>query len=197
MSVLSVSLSTTHRFSKTPQASITLIANLGVDGDCHGGHNAQHRSRLHITPAPRNLRQVHLIHAELFTEFHVPDQSGGTSYTVTPSQLGENITTTGIDLLGLSAGTKLHFLPAGQGAAVMASSGEHPIVAVTGLRNPCPQIDHFQKGLKERCLVRDGTNAVVARKAGIMGVVDVGGVVEAGQCIIVERPETFIALECV
>lgn len=80
---------------------------------------------------------------------------------------------------------------------MIASTGEHPIVTVTGLRNPCPQIDRFQKGLKERCLVRDGTNAVVARKAGIMGVVDVGGVVEAGHCIIVERPETFIPLECV
>lgn len=79
----------------------------------------------------------------------------------------------------------------------MMSAEEHPIVTVTGLRNPCPQIDRFQKGLKERCLVRDRRNAVIARKAGIMGVVDVGGVIEPGHCIIVERPETFLSLECV
>ena len=195
MSVLSVSLSTTHRFSKPAQASITLIANVGVKGDCHSGQTVQHRSRLHIQPAPPNLRQVHLIHSELLHEFRVPDQPGRTPYVVTPGQLGENITTAGIDLLALSAGTKLHFLPAGTTA--ISSTGEHPVVTVTGLRNPCLQIDHFQKGLKERCVVRDGTRSVVARKAGIMGVVDLGGVVVPGQCIIIEHPETFVPLECV
>ncbi len=115
MSVLSVSLSTTHRISNTPQASIPLIANLGVDGDCHNGQTVEHRSRLHITPAPPNLHQVHLIQAELFTDLCVPDQRGGTSYTVNPGQLGENINIAGINLLALSTGTKLHFLAAGQG----------------------------------------------------------------------------------
>ncbi|KAI9873109.1 MAG: hypothetical protein M1830_000822 [Pleopsidium flavum] len=193
MSVISVSLSTTHSFSKTPQTSIALVPNLGMDGDCHSGNTVQHQSRLHIKPSPLNLRQVHLIQAELLQEFSITE-AGKRSYQVTPGQMGENITTFGIDLLWLSRDTKVHFAPAGTSVVPEA---HHPVVRVTGLRNPCLQIDKFQDGLKERCVVRDGANTVTGRKAGIMSVVDVGGVIEPGQSIIVESPGTYRPLECV
>lgn len=107
MSVLSVSLSPTHTFSKAPLAHITLPQNLGVEGDCHLGPFVQHRSRLHIRPAPANLRQVHIIHSELFEEF-------ASTYEVRPGELGENITTKGVDLLGLGKGTRLIFVNEGE-----------------------------------------------------------------------------------
>lgn len=198
MSVLSVSLSTTHSFSKMPFPSITLIPNLGVENDCHLGTTVQHRSRLHIRPPPLNLRQIHLIHSELFEEF----TKTGEGYRVEPGQLGENITTQGIDLLRLGKGTRLVFLnedkEAGDSEVKKEGKGkEHAVVRITGVRNPCPQIDKFQQGLKERCLLRDGERNIVGRKAGIMGVVEVGGVVERGARIVVEKPEVFEALECV
>jgi MOSC domain-containing protein YiiM len=140
---------------------------------------------LHIQPPPANLRQVHLIQDEILNQ-----------YDLTPSDIGENITTHGIDLLALSKGTKLHFLPAGSSNDIKAA-GAHPVLVVTGLRNPCPQIEKFRKGLQEKFVVRDANRNIVARKAGVMSVVEIGGKVDAGMKLIVEKPETFVALECV
>jgi len=185
MSVLSVSLSKSHNFSKEPASTITLLEGLGVEGDCHAGTTVQHRSRLHIKPPPANLRQVHLIQYETLKQ-----------YDLKPSDIGENITTQGIDLLSLSKGTKLHFLPAGSSRDTQAA-GPHPVVTITGLRNPCPQIEKFRKGLQEMFIVRDTRRNIVARKAGIMSVVEIGGKVDRGMELVVEKPATFIALECV
>jgi len=188
--VLSVSVSSDHIFSKPPVESITLLANLGVEGDAHCGVTVQHRSRLHIKPPPPNLRQVHLIQSDLFREFE--KEQDGKSYTVQPGDLGENITTEGLDLLALGVGTRLHFFN-----PESDDKDEHSIVRVTGLRNPCPQISNFQKGLQERCLVRDAGRNIVERKAGIMSVVEVGGVVMKGGKIMAEIPEMYEALPCV
>ncbi|MCJ1385510.1 hypothetical protein MMC17_008633 [Xylographa soralifera] len=192
MSVIATSLSPRHTFSKTSLSSITLIAGLGVKDDCHSGITVQHRSRLHIKPSPPNLRQVHLIHSELFSEVRdLEPCSEGEAFVVKPGDLGENITTVNIDLLALSAGTKLHFV------SRETDGGEHPVVRVTGLRNPCPQIDGFAKGLKEKCLLRNRDREVVGRKCGIMGVVEVGGEVWVGAAIVIEAPAMFKSLECV
>ena len=110
-----------------------------------------------------------------------------------PGQLGENITTVGIDLLGLSKGTRLHFL----NDVEAGLDQDHAVVTVTGLRNPCPQIDKFQKGLRERCLLRDENRNVAGRKAGIMSIVEVSGEVKRGARIVVEEPAEFGVLECV
>jgi MOSC domain-containing protein YiiM len=170
--------------------SITLLVNLGVEGDAHCGVTVQHRSRLHIKPPPPNLRQVHLIQSDLFREFE--QEQDVKLYTVQPGDLGENITTEGLDLLALGEGTRLHFVnPDSKGES------EHPIVRVTGLRNPCSQISNFQKGLQERCLVRDAGRNIVERKAGIMSVVEVGGIVMKGAKIMAEMPEIYEALSCV
>jgi MOSC domain-containing protein YiiM len=188
--VLSVSVSSDHAFSKPPVESINLLANLGVEGDAHCGVTVQHRSRLHIKPPPPNLRQVHLIQSDLFQEFE--QEQDGKSYAVQPGDLGENITTKGLDLLALGVGTRLHFFnPDGDGES------EHPIIRVTGLRNPCPQISNFKKGLQERCLVRDAGRNIVERKAGIMSIVEVGGIVMKGAKIMAEMPEIYEALPCV
>jgi MOSC domain-containing protein YiiM len=117
-------------------------------------------------------------------------------YDLKPSDIGENITTHGVDLLALSKGTKLHFLPAGSSKDIKAA-GAHPVLIVTGLRNPCPQIEKFRKGLQEKFVVRDANRNIVARKAGVMSVVKVGGKVDVGMELVVETPETFVALECV
>lgn len=190
--VLSVCKSSEHVFSKPCVDSITLIEHLGVEGDCHLGKTVQHRSRLHIRPPPLNLRQVHLIHSELFDEFN-DDESSTDEEGVKPGDLGENITTQGLDLLSFGVGTRLHFVNPGDGVDV----GAHPVIRVTGLRNPCPQIQRFQNGLQEKCLVRDANGSIVKRKAGIMSVVEVGGVVEKGATIIVQEPIRYEALPCV
>ncbi|KAF3481379.1 MOSC protein [Arthroderma uncinatum] len=180
MSVVSVSLSGSHDFSKTPASTITLVPNLGVKGDAHFGETVQHRSRLHIKPPPVNLRQVHLMPNEALT-----------GVALKPGQLGENVTTAGIDLLSLSKGAKLRFVDRN------ADTADGPVVAVTGLRNPCPQIDKFRSGLKEHFVVRDADRAIVDRKAGIMGIVEVGGDIRAGMKIVVEEPAVFERMECV
>lgn len=184
MSVLSVSLSETHAFHKHPVPSITLLANLGVEGDCHLGTTVQHLSRIKADPTKPNLRQVHLIHSELFVEFL---ESG---FQVFPGQLGENITTVGVDLLALSAGTLLHFLNDGS-----ELSDAHAVVKLTGLRNPCPQIDKFQNGLKEVCLLRDENWNIVGRKAGVMGVVEKPGIIEKGARIVAEESAVYVKME--
>ncbi|MEP6825372.1 MAG: MOSC domain-containing protein [Ramlibacter sp.] len=166
--VVAVHSSTSHSFSKFADESILLVEGLGVQGDAHAGRTVQHRSRVARDPSQPNLRQVHLLQAELFDELTERD------HPVWPGELGENITTRGIDLLGLHAGALLHL---GEGGAV---------VEVTGLRNPCSQIDRFQKGLMAAVLDRDAQGNLV-RKAGVMGVVRTGGAVRAGDAIRVEQ----------
>lgn len=166
--VVSVSLSGTHAFSKDVTHEITLLEGLGVQGDAHQGVTVQHRSRVAQDPTQPNLRQVHLIHAELFGEL------AAKGFAVTPGQLGENITTAGLDLLGLPVDAELHI-------------GASAIVKITGLRNPCAQLDAFQPGLMAAVLGRVADGKLI-RKAGIMGVVLAGGVVRPGDAIHVTMP---------
>ncbi|MBO0594838.1 MOSC domain-containing protein [Nesterenkonia sp. E16_7] len=174
--VVSVSQSAEHSFSKKPLRSCVLVEGLGVQGDAHAGETVQHLSRVQADPTQPNLRQVHLIHAELF------DELGAEGFSVRPGDLGENITTRGVDLLSLPEGTVLHI-------------GETAVVQVTGLRTPCFQIDRFQSGLLKAVLPRDSEGNVV-RKAGVMGIVCAGGEVSVGDGIRVEFPaEPHRALE--
>ncbi len=166
--VIAICRSATHRFSKQTQPRITLVAGLGVDGDTHSGATVQHRSRVARDPTQPNLRQVHLLHTELFAKLA---QRG---FHVAPGDLGENITTMGVDLLGLGEGTLLHI-------------GAKAVVRITGLRNPCKQIDTFQQGLMAATLARDGHGNVV-RKAGVMAVVETGGDVVVGDPIVILPP---------
>ncbi|NEB80751.1 MOSC domain-containing protein [Streptomyces sp. SID14478] len=168
--VTAVSSNGTYSFTKPNRDSITLLAGLGVEGDVHAGVTVKHRSRVAKDPTQPNLRQVHLIQEELFAEV------AAAGHRVRPGQLGENVTTRGIDLLALPTGARLHL---GDGGAV---------VEITGLRNPCLQIDHFQDGLLKRVVSRDPGTGAVVRKAGIMGVVLTGGVVRPGDVLHVELP---------
>ena len=167
--VRAVSSNGEYSFTKPNRAGITLLAGLGVEGDVHAGVTVKHRSRVEQDPTQPNLRQVHLIHEELFAEV------GQKGFAVTPGELGENITTGGIDLLGLPTGTLLRI-------------GDAAVVEITGLRNPCLQIDIFQDGLLKQVVGRDKAGNVV-RKAGIMGIVKEGGMVRPGDAIKVELPE--------
>ncbi len=166
--VVAVSRSEAHSFHKENAASIRLIAGFGVEGDAHAGATVKHRSRVAQDPTQPNLRQVHLIHAELFEELR---EQG---FDVAPGQLGENVTTQGIALLGLPTGTRLHL-------------GESAVVEITGLRNPCEQIDAFRPGLLSAVLGRDACGGLV-RKAGVMGIVLTGGEVKPGDALRVELP---------
>ena len=167
-SVVAVSLRSGHHFSKTPSLGIRLLRGLGVAGDGHMGETVQHRSRVRKDPTQANLRQVHLMHAELFDELRAK------GFAVRPGELGENITTSGIDLLALPTGARLHL-------------GASAIVEITGLRNPCIQIDDFQKGLMAATLDHDADGNLV-RKAGIMSIVISEGDVRPGDAIRVEMP---------
>ena len=176
--VVAVSLSPSHTFSKPNANSIRLLAGLGVEGDAHLGATDKHRSRAQRTPDLPNLRQVHLLHAELLKEVLTA------GFTVLPGEMGENITTRGIDLLNLPAGTRLHL-------------GENAVVEVTGLRDPCSQIDRFQPGLKAEMLAQD-EEGNQRRKSGVMGIVICGGDVRPGDPIQVEFPaEPYRSLEIV
>ncbi|MBV8714544.1 MAG: MOSC domain-containing protein [Chloroflexi bacterium] len=176
--VVAVSCSPSHTMSKANQGYIRLVVGIGVEGDAHAGATVKHRSRVARNPAQPNLRQVHLVHAELLTEL----QAGG--YSVVPGRMGENITTSGIDLLGLATGTRLHI-------------GEEAVVEVTGLRNPCHQLDRLQPGLMAAVLDKDAAGNLI-RKAGIMAVVLVGGDIYPGDAIRAELPpEPHRPLECV
>ncbi|RYF69181.1 MAG: MOSC domain-containing protein [Comamonadaceae bacterium] len=166
--VLAVHASDVHGFSKFAEPAVRLLEGLGVEGDAHAGRTVQHRSRVARNAAAPNLRQVHLMHAELF------DELVDAGFAVFPGDLGENITTRGIDLLGLPTGTRLRL-------------GAEAVVELTGLRNPCIQIDRFQKGLMAATLPRDADGALV-RKAGVMAVVVTGGEVCAGDGIDIELP---------
>lgn len=167
--VIAVSRDEGHHFSKPTHESIRLLTGLGVEGDAHLGVTVQHRSRVAQDPTQPNLRQVHLIHGELHDELRAA------GYEVTPGELGENVTTRGIDLLGLPVGTRLRL-------------GAEAVVEVTGLRNPCLQIEAFRSGLLKQVVGRDEHGAVV-RKGGVMGVVLTGGEVRPGDRVGVELPE--------
>lgn len=166
--VVAVSRAASHRFSKGNAPVIRLVAGLGVDGDAYSGRTVKHRSRVRRDPTAPNLRQVHLIHAELH------DELSGAGFSVQPGEMGENVTTRGIDLLGLPVGTRLRL-------------GAEAVVEVTGLRNPCVQLDRFQDGLMKAVLHRAPDGSVV-RKAGVMAVVLVGGDVQPDDQITVELP---------
>ena len=166
--VVAVSLSAEHTFSKQNQAQITLLAGLGVKGDAHCGATVKHRSRVAQNPAQPNLRQVHLLHAELFDELHLA------GFDICAGQIGENITTRGIDLLSLPTGASLHI-------------GGTAIVVVTGLRNPCAQLDALQPGLTKAVLGRDSEGNLI-RKSGVMGIIPFGGDVRPGDPISVTLP---------
>jgi len=167
-SVISVGRKAAHEFSKPPCDVIRLIEGLGVEGDAHLGKTVQHLSRIARDPTVPNLRQVHLIPAELH------DELNASGFNVAAGDLGENITTRGIDLIKLPRGTQLHI-------------GEAAVVEVTGLRNPCHQIEKFQDGLLKACLGRDADGNLV-RKTGVMSVILSGGEVRAGDVIRVVLP---------
>jgi MOSC domain-containing protein YiiM len=174
--VAAVSRDAAHAFGKPVQASIRLLAGLGVEGDVHLGVTVQHRSRVAADPSQPNLRQVHLIHAELLDELRAA------GFDVSAGQMGENVTTRGLDLLGLPTRARLHL-------------GETAVVEVTGLRNPCRQLDRFRPGLMAATLGRDEQGKLV-RKAGTMAVVLSGGEVWPGDPIRLELPpEPHRALE--
>lgn len=166
--VIAVSRDDVHRFSKPVVDEVTLVEGWGIEGDAHAGTTVQHRSRVARDPSQPNLRQVHLLHAEVF------DEVAEAGFRVEPGQMGENVTTRGVDLLGLPTGTLLHL-------------GDEACVRVTGLRNPCQQINGFEPGLLREVLGRDEDGAVV-RKGGVMSVVVTGGVVRTGDRIRVELP---------
>jgi len=166
--VVSVSSNPTHGFSKQLATGINLLAGLGVEGDAHCGVTVKHRSRVAQDPTQPNLRQVHLIHEELFEELRAQ------GFEVHPGQIGENITTRDIDLLALPAGAELHI-------------GHSAVVRITGLRNPCEQLNQFQAGLTAAVLGRAPDGKLV-RKAGVMGIVIAGGTVRPGDQIAIKLP---------
>ena len=166
--VIAVARSAGHTFSKSPQASVRLVAGLGLEGDAHQGTTVRHRSRVARDPTQPNLRQVHLLHAELHDELRAA------GFTVGPGDLGENVTTRGVDLLRLPVGTRLRL-------------GTEVVVELTGLRNPCAQLENFRPGLLAAVLGR-GADGEIVRKAGVMGIVCVGGELCPGVPIEVELP---------
>ncbi|WP_374337934.1 MOSC domain-containing protein [Leeia sp.] len=166
--ISSLSRCPTHQFSKQTETQLTLLAGLGVEGDAHCGEKVKHRSRVAANPDQPNLRQVHLIHAELL------DELNGQGFTVAPGDLGENILTRGIPLLDLPTGTCLRL-------------GEHAEIELTGLRNPCAQIENFQKGLLAAVLGRAEDGSLI-RKGGVMAVVLSGGVIQSGDAIQITLP---------
>jgi MOSC domain-containing protein YiiM len=166
--VQAVCLRRGHYFSKAPQLVIRLVSGLGVAGDAHSGVTVKHRSRVRKDPSQPNRRQVHLIHAELFDELRAK------GFSVQPGDLGENVTTIGIDLLSLPAGARLHL-------------GATAVVEVTGLRNPCIQMDRFQQGLMAATLDQDAKGNLI-RKAGVMGIVLADGDVRPGDSIGLHLP---------
>ena len=168
---MAVSRDDAHRFSKPARDAITLVEGRGVEGDAHFGPTVKHRSRVARDPSTPNLRQVHLIHSELF------EQVAARGHRVRPGELGENVTTAGIDLLALSRGTRLEI-------------GDEAVVEITGLRNPCTQINGLSAGLMKELVYVDDAGQTV-RLAGVMSVVLAGGVIRAGDPIIVVPPATL------
>jgi MOSC domain-containing protein YiiM len=166
--VVSVSRDTAHRFSKPTVPTISLVEGWGVEGDVHAGPTVQHRYLKKKDPTAPNLTQVHLLGSELFADL------AGQGFDVTAGELGENITTAGIDLITLPEGARLHL-------------GATAVVEITGLRSPCTLINRFQQGLMKACISRDGDGTVIS-KAGVMGIVLRGGPVSPADPIRVELP---------
>ncbi|HEM46754.1 MAG TPA: MOSC domain-containing protein [Alphaproteobacteria bacterium] len=166
--VVAVCRKATHGPRKPLVDAVRLLEGLGVEGDAHLGEKVQHRSRVARDPSQPNLRQLHLVHAELH------DALAAQGFTVAAGEMGENVTTRGIDLLALPAGTRLHL-------------GERAVAEVTGLRNPCRQLEEIAKGLMAATLDRAPDGSLV-RKAGVMAVIRRGGEVRAGDRIRVELP---------
>jgi MOSC domain-containing protein YiiM len=174
--VVAVHRSGSYTFTKPTVDRIELVAGLGVAGDVHAGTTIRHRSRVARDPTRPNLRQVHLVHAELH------DDLATRGFDIAPGAMGENVTTRGIDLLGLARGTRLRL-------------GTDAVVEVTGLRNPCAQLEALAPGLMAAVLDRDERGALV-RKAGIMAIVVASGVVVAGDRVVARaRDGPFVALE--
>lgn len=167
--VFAVASKPTHHFSKIIQPEIELVAGFGVSGDAHFGRTVQHRYDKRKTPNAPNFRQVHLLPSELF------DEVAALGFELGAGQLGENITTTGLELLSLPLGTRLHL-------------GDDAVIELTGLRDPCILIDKFQAGLKSAMLTRSDDGTVI-RKSGVMSVVMTGGTVRAGDRITVQKPD--------
>ena len=167
--ITAVSSNGTYSFSKPNRASVTLLAGLGVEGDVHAGETIRHQFHMTYEPDLPNLRQVHLMHEELFDELALK------GYSVTAGRLGENITTRGVDLLGLPTGTLLHL-------------GEQAVVEVTGLRNPCAKINDFQQGLLGEVFALDPDSGDFTFKSGIMAVVRHGGTVRPQDPVEIELP---------
>lgn len=166
--VIAVARDAGHAFSKPLEPAIRLLAGLGVEGDAHCGETVKHRSRVAVDPTQPNLRQVHLLHAELF------DELLAAGFQLRPGDMGENVTTRGLDLLALPVGSRLKL-------------GREAIVEITGLRNPCAQIEAFRPGLLKAVLGRDSAGNLI-RKAGIMGIVLAGGEVRPGDSIAITLP---------
>jgi MOSC domain-containing protein YiiM len=166
--VVAVSRSESHTLAKANEPAIRLLAGLGVEGDAHAGETVRHRSRVRRDPTQPNLRQVHLIQAELHDELRAA------GFEVGPGRMGENVTTRGLDLLALPTGTRLRL-------------GEEARVELTGLRNPCVQLNGIRPGLMAATLDRDGDGRLV-RKAGVMAIVLSDGDVRAGDEVAVELP---------
>ena len=167
--VTSVSRSGSHSFSKPTCTSIQLIEGLGVEGDAHSGKTVKHRSRVAMDPSQPNLRQVHLIHSELHDELI---EQG---FNVARGVMGENITTKGIDLLGLPRDSMLHI-------------GEKAVIQITGLRNPCKQLEDYQKGLLGAVLDKTPDGELI-RKSGVMAIVISGGIIKPNDFIKIQFPE--------
>ncbi len=167
--IVAVSSDARHRFSKSDRASIKLIADFGIEGDAHGGPMVKHRHLAKRNPRAPNLRQVHLIQAELLDELR------DAGFAVEPGELGENITTRGIDLVDLPVGSRLHL-------------DATAVVEITGLRTPCVLIDRFKPGLT-RLLVVERSDKTLTYRAGVMGIVRSGGVVSRGDTISVALPD--------
>jgi MOSC domain-containing protein YiiM len=176
MKVLALNCDDAHRFSKPNRLSVRLIAGHGIEGDAHAGRFIQHRHQARQMPEMPNNRQVHLIQSELF------DEVKELGFVVGPGDLGENITTRGLDLIGLPLGTLLHL-------------GATAVVELTGLRTPCSYIDKFQKGLKRAMIVR--TLGGVTFRAGVLGVVNSGGDVALNDTIKVQMPMQRTALPAI
>ena len=167
--VEAVCISGEHAFSKDPVESATVLEGLGLRGDAHAGVTVQHLFRVAQNPTTPNLRQVHLMHAELHDELRAA------GHPVHAGSLGENLTTRGIALLELPAGTHLRV-------------GSSVVLEVTGLRNPCRQIDGFSPGLLRLVLHKEPDGTVV-RRSGVMAVVVAGGEVRPGDGIVIELPD--------
>jgi len=179
--VVAVHCDAEHRFSKQQQEEITLIAGLGVEGDAHAGAQVRHRSRVAKDPTQPNLRQIHLVASELLDEVR---EAG---HDIVEGQLGENITTVGLDLVALPTGT------------VLRVGGS--LIALTGLRNPCKQINAVGNGVLKMMFVDGehyGRPGGTVGRAGVMGVVVSGGVVQPGDSIAVSLPpEPHLPMESV